>query len=172
MSTIESSKVQITLQDESGNNQSFQIDNANTDTTLASIKMKLAPAIATNSWCSNYSIPFIRVKSGTIIETTKTKLQDGSTSIAIEPNPATIQTTEDTGNQIFQVTGMTIQGYNFQYLNGEQTITPNFTNTKINANANTVTATFNTPNVGTAYYNFIITDGTYTVAVPVTIERS
>lgn len=172
MATTTTEKVTITMQDESGHNQSFQIDNADSDTTLASIRMKLAPAIATNAWCSSFAMPFIRVRGATIIQQTKTPLDEGAQTIRIEPNPATIQTTSATGSQTFTVEGMTIEGYNYQYLGGATTITPNYASTTINTEANTVTAVFNTPSAGTAQYNFIITSGTYTLAIPVTIERT
>lgn len=172
MATTTTEKVTVTLQDESGHNQSFQIDNADSDTTLASIRMKLAPAIATNAWCSSFTVPFIRVRGATIIQQTKTPLDEGSQTIRIEPNPATIQTTSQKGTQTFTVEGMTIEGFDYQYLSGDTTITPYIRDTTINTEANTITATFNTPNAGTAKYNFIITSGAYTLAIPVTVERT
>jgi len=172
MATTVTEKVTITMQDENGHNQSFQIDNADSDTTLTSIKLALAPAIATNAWCSSYVMPFIRVRGATIIQQTKTPLDEGSQTVRIEPNPATIQTTSNKGTQTFTVEGMTIEGFDYQYLSGETTITPYIRETTINTQANTITATFNTPNTGTAKYNFIITSGTYTLAIPVTIKRS
>lgn len=172
MATTVTEQVTITMQDESGHNQTFQIDNADSDTTLASIRTKLAPALATNAWCSSFTVPFIRVRGATIIQRTKTPLDEGSQTVRIEPNPATIQTTAATGSQNFIVEGMTIEGYNYQYLGGDTTIKPDYINTTINTEANTITAVFNTPNAGTAYYNFIITSGTYTFAIPVTIERT
>lgn len=172
MATKVTEKVTISMQDESGHNQSFQIDNADSNTTLASIRLALAPAIATNSWCSSFALPFIRVRGATIIQQSKTPLDEGSQTIRIEPNPATIQTTSATGSQNFTVEGMTIEGFDYQYLSGETTITPNLLATTINTELNTITATFNTPNAGTANYNFIITSGAYTFAIPVTIERT
>lgn len=163
--------VQIKVQDELGHNQTFNIDYPASDTTLASIRLALAPALATNSWCSSYGAPFIRVPGATIVETEKTKLSDG-TEISIDPTRATITSTGDTGSQNFIVEGMTIQGFDFQYLNGEQTITPDYNGTTINTEANTITAKFKTPSAGTAYYNFIITSGTYTFAIPVTVTKS
>lgn len=172
MATKVTEKVTITMQDESGHNQTFQIDNADSDTTLASIKMKLAPALATNAWCSSYATPFIRVRGATIIQQTKTPLDEGSQTVRIEPTKATIQTTSDTGSQNFIVEGMTIEGYNYQYLSGDTTITPDLRTPAIDTATNTIRASFRTPNAGTANYNFIITSGTYTFAIPVTIERT
>lgn len=160
------------MQDESGHNQTFNIDYPQSETTLTSIKLALAPAIATNSWCSSYGIPFIRVRNATIVETEKTKLSDGDSSISINPPSATITTTTTTGSQSFLVEGMTIQGYSFQFLGGEPSIIPSITGTSINTEENSIKATFETPNSGTAYYNFIITSGTYTFAIPITIERT
>lgn len=172
MATTTTNTVQIRLQDSSGNNQTFNIDYPASETTLTSIKLALAPAIATNAWRSSYGAPFIRVRGATIVETEKTKLSEGDEAISIEPSSATITTSGATGTQTFIVEGMTITGFDFQYLNGETTITPNFTQTRIDTELNTITTVFNTPNAGTAYYNFIITSGTYTFAVPVTITKS
>lgn len=157
---------------ETSDKMTFNIDNPKENTTLASIKLALAPALATNSWCSSNGATFIRVNGATVVETSKTKLSDEGSEISITPREATITTSGNTGNQTFVVEGMTIQGYSFQYLSGESTITPNLETTTIDKQANTITATFNTPNTGTAYYNFIITSGAYTFAIPVTITRS
>lgn len=172
MATTTTNTIQIQMQDESGHNQTFNIDYPQSETTLASIKLALAPALATNSWCSSYGIPFIRVRSATIVETEKTKLSDESNVVTIIPTKATITTTTDTGSQNFVVEGMTIQGYSFQFLNGESSITPNLNQTSINKTENTITAVFYTPTAGTAYYNFIITSGVYTIAIPITVTKN
>lgn len=165
------------MQDSKGHNQTFNIDYPASETTLSSIRMALAPAIATNSWCSTYGSPFIRVKGATIVETEKTKLDEGGQAILIEPQSATINVLEGAieGSQTFIVEGMTIQGYNYQFIKTEgfepQYVKPNIQKTIINTEANTITATIEISGVGTAYYNFMITNGTYTFTIPIKITR-
>lgn len=175
MATI-TSKVQIEMLDQNNHTQTFNIDYPKENMTLGSIRIDLNDAIATNSWCSSYSVPFIRVNKATLVETEKTQLSNDGDGISVTPTEANLTATGNIVTQTFTVTGIDIEGYNYIQTSGETSITPNYTQTTINNLTNTITAAFNVPDAvsaqATAQYNFIIAGSGFTLTVPITITKA
>ncbi len=172
MATI-TSRVQIEMLDQDNHTQTFNIDYPKQNMTLGSIRISLNDAIATNSWCSSYAVPFQRVNKATLVETEKTQLSNEGDGISVTPTEANLTATGNMVTQTFTVTGIDIEGYNYIHLSGNlNTINPNYNLTTIDESANTITAAFNTPSAGTAQFNFVIVGSGFTLTVPITITKA
>lgn len=131
MATI-TSRIQIEMLDQNNHTQTFNIDYPKDNMTLGNIRVDLNDAIATNSWCSSYAVPFQKVNKATLVETEKTQLSNDGEGISVTPSEVTLTTTTNITNQDFTVTGIDIEGYNYVKTSGDTSITPNYKDTIIN----------------------------------------